>query len=51
MNIVDATVYGVQVPYCEGRAGMIAVALAEDTNSSVSFDFVINIISIFGTSI
>ncbi|KAI1716519.1 AMP-binding enzyme domain-containing protein [Ditylenchus destructor] len=30
MSIVDATAYGVEIPGKEGRAGMLAVALADD---------------------
>lgn len=49
MNIVDVAVYGVKVPFCEGRAGMITIAMAEGTNISVYFykNFFILIIKIF----
>lgn len=41
MNIIDATVYGVQVPHCEGRAGMIALSLADEVDIDVcSFFFI-----------
>ena len=39
--IEDATVYGVEVPGREGRAGMIGVALAESTDIGVSYYFII----------
>lgn len=35
MNIQDATVFGVEIPGREGRAGMIGVELTEDTNIEV----------------
>lgn len=35
MSIVDATVYGVELPKREGRAGMISVVLAENADLNV----------------
>lgn len=37
MCIVDATVFGVTIPNKDGKAGMIAVALTEETNQKVFF--------------
>lgn len=37
MCIVDATVFGVTIPNKDGKAGMIAVALTEETEQEVIF--------------